>query len=232
MSAVGSAAYLQAIARSAAYEPPVDYRRAPLGSLEGEEGLAVPYNASHEAVVHVRNWSALIARKVLVEAISPSRGGARAVADKSSPYFGKSVEELHRLAKDEQTDMSWYKKAVKPLVFGLRFDGVQYLITPELEEVDIKDPATGEYKREKQPKWHLIPAGAWDLYMGNYARMRSPDFMERTKEMEQLQNRGLQRFVMSADNEAGFLEFKYEEIRYEPIKVDREKIAAGDIIEV
>lgn len=242
-----TAAELKKIADSAPYSPPIDYRANPLGTMEGEEGLAVPYNAITEAVVSVRNWSAVIERRILVEAISPQRGGGRAIADKNSPYYGKSVDELHRVAKDEQRDMSWYKMAIVPISFGLRFDGNVIEIKPDLEEVDVKVEPTEEeiakaraenkpiaprYEVQKQPKWHLIPPGAWDLYMGNYERMRSPRHLERTREMEALTNRALNRWCLGHDEGRGFLEFKREEVRYETQRVDRTKIDASQIIEV
>lgn len=235
MAGTGSAAHLIALANSpeARFAPPgYDYRSAPLGSMPGEENLTVPYNKIDEAVVHVRNWSALLPRKVLIEAVSPQRGGGRACNDKKSPFYGKTPEELRRLVKEEGADMNWYEKKIAPIIFKLRHDGRVWPIPPDLEEVESKDPETGEYKRVKQPKWHLVPPGSWDLYMGNYQRMNSADFMERTKEMEALAGRGFQKFVLSPGNEFGFLEFKREEVRYEPQTIDRDLVAASEIVEV
>lgn len=229
---MASTAELIAMAQSAPYVAPYDYRKQPLGSVAGEEGLAVPYNAVGEAVVHVRNWSALHARKVLLEAVSPQRGGARSTTTKGSPFFGKTPEELQRIVKDEGRDMNWYDIRIDPVSFGLRFDGEVIEIKPDLEEVDIKDKETGEYHTEKQPVWRLVPPGAWDLYMGNWDRMHSSHIMERTREMEALNNRGLSRFVLRSDNDFGFLEFKREEVKYEVQRLDRAKLAGSSIIEV
>jgi hypothetical protein len=229
---LATASELLAMANGAPFEPRYNYRTQPLGTLDGEAGLTVPYNMSAEAVIHVRNWSALRPRRVLVEAVSPQRGGTRQVKEKGNPNFGRTPEELQRLVKDEGRDMNWYEYKIAPIPFGLRFDGQVVEIRPDLEEVDVKNPDTGEYHMEKQPKWYLIKPGAWDLYMGNFERMQSRNNMERSKEMEQLNNRGLHRWVLSADNPYGILEFKREEIRYETQRVDRDRVSAGEIIEV
>lgn len=233
---IGSVSYLQNLANSSPFEAPIDYRRSPLGSVAGEEGLASPYNlVAQDARVQVRNWSGLIKRNVLKDSVSATRGGVVACETKGSPFYGKSPEDLRRIVKEEGRDMNWYAQEVKPLVFRVRFDGKPYEISPALYDVDgnvVPYDAAPSALGGAEPRWHNVPAGAWDLYMGNYERMRSSDFQEKTREMEAVQSRGLSKYVIQADNPFGLLEFKREEIVATPTAIDRDRISSTELLEV
>ena len=200
-----------------------DYRAVPLGSLPGEAGLQSPYNLRPDMViVKVRNLSAIHKHRIVREAVSIRRGGNEQLKDRhGKETWGSNVspaELQFRVAQGE--DVNWYEDKIVPQDFILRHDGRRYLI-PAI------DPKTGE-----NAPWITVPAGAWDLYMGNWDRMHSPSAKERATELEMLGVRGFSKWVADDDNSFGFLEFSREIVRVETATVDAALVRSGRLIEV
>jgi hypothetical protein len=200
----------------------IDYTKAPLGSLPGEQGLQAPYNGSvQNVVVRVRNLSATVKRKVAKEYVSWRRGGEVTLADKkyAEQHFGNtsSVDQLRMRAANNE-DMNLYDYRVEPQAFVLRFDNKRYEIPP--------------FDQDGNPApWITVPSGVWDLYMGNWERMHSKSGRERANEMTMLNGRNLNRFVIGESN-SGYLEFSREEIKVTEVLVDQERVRTGSLIEV
>jgi hypothetical protein len=226
----------------------INYDAVPLGTLPGEASLQAPYNLKPQnAIVRVRNLSAMRERRVIVEAISLRRGGERSVGDKKGPYFGQgvTVDALRFKAANEE-NVNWEEMRLEPQDFILRHDGVRILIPYPRDKSKPQEPTHFKDQFGKpildwpaligQPgEWVELGehSGAWDLYMGNFERMRG-DFgpRVRTDELLALNMRGQHKYVASFDNPYGFLEFERQEIRFEEAVVDAERIRSGALLEV
>jgi len=202
----------------------INYRDQPLGSLPGEQGLAVPYNQPRTTViVRVRNLSATLKRAIVREYVSIRRGGQEMLADNEGRkrFGGNAVspEVLHqRVAQGD--NMNWVENRVSPIDFRIRHDNMPYTI-------HAVDPVTGE-----NAPWYVVAPGVWDLYMGNWDRMHSRDPRDKTREIEMLITRGLNRWVATEGNPYGILEFERQEVRIEQEAIDPALISSGHLIEV
>lgn len=208
----------------------IDYNEAPLGSQPGEGHLQVPYNATPDRVlVRVRNLSATQERRVVKEAVSIRRGGNQQLKNNARrAEFGDNVAPVElqfRVAQGE--NMDWEEDVISPVDYVLRHGGQRF-------RVFAVDPVSG-----LNAPWKPVPAGAWDLYMGNHDAMTSKDQKERTDEISRMRLRNLWRWVASyknkygeLDNPYGFLEFEYEVIKVEAVAIDAREVASGQLIEV
>lgn len=199
-----------------------DYNENPLGSMPGEGHLQVPYNNVPDRVlVRVRNVSALQPRTIILESVSIRRGGNQQLKDKSRrAIFGDNVSPVELQFRVAQGDnMNWTEDKLSPVDYILRHNSQRYLIPHT-------DPKTGEVA-----PWKPVPAGAWDLYMGNWDAMHAKD-RDRTDEIGRLRTRGLDVWVRTEDNMAGILEFEREVIRVETVAVDAQMVSSGRLIEV
>jgi hypothetical protein len=221
-----------------------DYRQHPLGSLHGEEHLQAPFNLRPvNAIVRVRNMSAMVERRVVKEAISIRRGGSLSITD--GPYKnqrGVSVDAL-RFKVAEGENMNWEVMQVSPQDALLRLDGKRYLIEyprdtskPQIQ-IGV-DPLTRrpvlDYpaKMGAPGEWVAVEAGLWDLYCGNWERMHAASQRERIEELQQLAGRGMSKWVVGDDNPYGYLEFSRTEIRVDEAVVDVERMRSGMLIEI
>jgi hypothetical protein len=224
----------------------LDYRNAPLGSQRGEEHLQAPYNQRpSSAIIRVRNMSTVVARRVIIEAVSYRRGGEKSITEKSGPFHkiaNASVDALRfKVAQGE--NMNWEDMRVEPQDAVLRHDGKRFLIEykrdmSQPETVIGRDKLTGHAIVDRPPlmgepgDWVAVSEGLWDLYMGNWERMHSGSEKERIDEIMQVNGRALNRFVVGEDNPYGYLEFSRDEIRIEEAVIDNERIRAGSLIEI
>lgn len=199
-------------------------RQSPLGTGDGEGSLQAPFNASKViARVRVRNLSAIRKREHIIEPVSWLRGGEEHYDElaKAGKLPGtSSIESLHRMAAHGR-EASITNYEIAPVDVLVTFDSGQYVIPHT-------DPKTGE-----EAPWIEVPDGVYDLYVGNYQRLKDP--MERAKEIERVKNRRRDLVVREGDkdkNKWAFLEFSYEEIKPIAVAVDAERIYAGEVVEV
>ncbi len=206
-----------------------DLSERPLGSAPGESNLQTPYNASPGLVlVSIKNHSATAVRRVIDKAVSERRGGGVRALDSDMKSAGYSVETIQREAA--MRDMSSYKDVVRPQVATIRFDGKLWYIPPAKHKDEDPEPVP-------------VPEGVWDLYMGNYERMHSPDASVRLLETRYLNERwtGAHSAVMVFDadgnhdfeaNPFGFLEFIREDRSFDRHAFDTQSLPASAIVEV
>jgi hypothetical protein len=194
----------------------------PLGTVGAEAALQSPFNQKPTSViVKVKNWSAQIPRKVLKTPISFKRGAER-LTEKQK---GGMTTEAIQIASFTQ-DMSIYEDSIKPVKAVLTWNGQAYMIPPSAS-------------KEEEPVAVTVPDGVWDLYLGNYDRMRDPDPNVRVQEATLLAlRRGgrtspvIERDPHTGEISSGFLEFIREEVRPQAVAVDKAALSAGDIEEV
>lgn len=192
---------------------------SPLGTGDMEGGLQAPFNAPREhVVVKVRNLSALQKRRYVIEPISWLRGGEQYADEMQQKGKFVNLETLQKRAA-HGADVSPTEVAVKPVDVFLTFDNAHYYV-----------PAVDDKTGEKAP-WVDVPDGVYDLYVGNFQRLNDP--RERAKELERVKSRRKDYVVRAGDkNEYAFLEFSYEVIQPTAIAVDKERIYAGEVVEV
>jgi len=136
----------------------VDLKMHPLGSQRGEN-FSMPSNYRiPPARIYVINHSRTQTWTRLTIPVSALRGAEDALlADKEL----SKVYNVDTLVKqvEKGRDMSRYKTGVHPIAFKLRIPG-DYRIVPPAETAESKPIAVE------------VPEGTWDLYLGNYDRMR------------------------------------------------------------
>lgn len=130
----------------------------PLGNKSGEN-FSVPMNYREPpARIFVRNWSRTQERKDLKVAVSERRGAEEAL------IFDKELAQIYNvdtLTKrvEQGRDMNRYETHIKPIIFALKVGGRTYAIPPAKTA-------------ESEPPKVEVKEGAWDLFLGNYERMR------------------------------------------------------------
>lgn len=208
-----------------------DYKTQPLGSLPGEGHLAQPYNLVPDRVlVRVRNLSASMPRNVIKEAVSIRRGGNEQLKDKTRmATFGDRISPVELQFRVAQGDnMNWTDQITEGVDYILRHGGQRFLIP--YSEID---PKTKQHiPNGALAPWMPVPAGAWDLYMGNWDAMNSRDQKDKTDELSRLRLRYLSHWTIQDEQGYGFLEFAREVIQVETVAVDEQMLAAGRLIEV
>lgn len=198
---------------------------APLGAGQAEGGLQAPFNASKQVVlVKVRNVSAVQERLCVIERISFARGGEQYESDRRRESKGREVIDLNALrAKAFFDDVSPKEMRKQPVDVALTFDSGMYVIPAYAEGHD------GEAAHAAP--WVEVPDGVYDLYVGNFHRLRDP--RERAKELERVRSKRAD-FVIrpGSKNPAAFLEFERTVIEPKAMAVDMERVFAGDLQEV
>jgi hypothetical protein len=227
----------------------LDLQNNPLGTKAGEN-FRVPSNYQiPKARIYVVNHSRTRIWKRIAVPMSAKRGAEEVlVYDKKHEMELVdiyNVELLYRAAENGR-DMNRYEETVKPVVYAFHVGQTYYAIPPAREkEPGQKEPALPRVE---------VKEGAWDLYLGNYDRMRAvdpktgrPDMRVRQDEMEKLgvywRGRKNPVFRYTDDgvstnvevdgkpNPYGYLEFIRETVKPSMEQIDKEYLTALDLIE-
>lgn len=205
-----------------------DLKDNPLGTEAGEN-FTVPVNYRIPiARIYVVNHSLTRVRKRILEAVSYRRGAEEALMrnkDKAKVYNAellyKRVEQGH--------DMNEYETGVFPQNVKIRVGQEEKVIR------HAKD-------KETPPPRIEVKEGAWDLYLGNYERMRSDDprtVGEERSKLAQAWSRKINPVLSFTDdgvttersNPFGFLEFIRIPVTAEQEVFDREYLTSLDLVE-
>lgn len=207
----------------------LDLQNHPLGSGRGEN-FHVPMNyVLPPARIYVVNHSRVQKRKEVAVPVSAVRGAEEAL------IFDKELARIYNvdtLVKriEQGKDMNRYAMVTKPVIFTFRCGGQVYAIPPAR---DADSPPPRVEVRE----------GAWDLFLGNYQRMRSDDptmvgdEKSRLAVMWRLRHNPVLRYTddgdtTALDNPFGYIEFIRETQKQMTDPLDKEYLAALDLVEV
>jgi hypothetical protein len=207
----------------------LDLQNHPLGTGKGEN-FNVPANYRlPPARIYVINHSRTKAWKRVVIPVSDRRGAEEALIYDKELAKIYNVDTLYKRI-EQGKDMNRYKSEVHPVVFSFKCGGQTYAVPPAR---DADSPPPRVEVRE----------GAWDLFLGNYDRMRSGDSTVSGDERSRLsvawrsRHNPVMRFTDDGDateiqNEFGFLEFVRETQRQTMEPLDKEYLSALDLLEV
>ena len=227
----------------------LDLQSQPLGTGRGEN-FAVPANyAIPPARIYVVNHSRTRERKEIKVAVSVRRGAEDALIYDKELAKIYNVDTLTRRIEQGQ-DMNRYEKVIHPVIFTFKVGSPTGQGKPMVYAIP---PARDE--NSPPPRVEVVE-GAWDLFLGNYARMRGydkfadmgvkepdPTIMndERTRHAIRWQGRHnpLLRFtddgetvdVQGPDTEFAYLEFIRETQKPVTEIIDKEFLSALDIQE-
>ena len=139
----------------------IDLTEHPLGTQNGET-WNVPANYKiPPARIYVINHSRTQKWKKVKIAVSPRRGAEEALIYDKELAKIYNVDTLTRRIEQGQ-DMTRYETGVFPAIYLLQVGGHKIPVPP------AKD-------KDSAPPRVEVPEGAWDLYLGNYDRIRSAD---------------------------------------------------------
>jgi hypothetical protein len=223
----------------------LDLQNNPLGSVQGEANLQSPFNAVQQAPrVYVVNHSATVKRRWVKVAVSGRRGAREALAADPSLRKDFTPQSIYDEVRGGQ-DMNVYVEGIKPVVLKMEFNGRSFFISPaECEYEYDKDKNIVKVVRViKEAQLQLVPEGLWDLYLGNYARMRSTKQDERSHEHERIAVAWTQRYnpalIINDDGEKqtrnnpfGYVEFIRVIEREAPEEMNRDFVTAMELAEV
>jgi hypothetical protein len=134
----------------------------PLGKGAGDPNMGVASNyVPPPARIYMQNWSRTQKRKDIKVAVSARHGAEEALIYDKELAKIYNVDTLVR-AVERGVDMNRYEVVIKPVVFSFKVGGQTFAIPP------ARDSETPPPKVE-------VPEGAWDLFLGNYQRMRAKD---------------------------------------------------------
>ena len=136
-----------------------ELEQAPLGSRHGEN-LGVPVNyVIPPARIYVKNYSRTLSRKEIAVAVSARRGAEEALAYNNGELMKTyNVDTLIKRI-ESGVDMNRYTTHIHPVAFVVIVDGQATVIPPAVNA-------------ETEPPEVEVPDGAWDVFLGNYDRMR------------------------------------------------------------
>jgi hypothetical protein len=218
----------------------LELESSPLGTKRGENfGVAANY-VEPPARIYVRNWSATVERKEILVAVSTRRGAEEALNVDKDLRNIYNVDTLYRTV-EQGRDMNRYRKRIHPVIFKIQVGQKTRFIPP------AKDAS------EPPPKVE-VPEGAWDLFLGNYERMRGivRDFRgdvkrsgdatvigEETSRWNLYWSRRHNPVMSYTDdgdtvdrkNQFGFLEFIRETVEPMQEMLDKEYLTALDLVE-
>lgn len=219
----------------------IDLQNNPFGT-QGNESLTVPKNyVIPPARIYVINHSRTRKWKHVIVPVSERRGAEEVLIFDKELAKIYSIDTLYKRI-EQGKDMNRYSdeggKAGEPytvvykMQVGSPIDGrppIIYGIPPARN-------------KETPPPRVEVVEGTWDLYLGNYQRMRSKDARVVSEERANLAVRWRGRhnpvFRYTDDgettdlgNEFGFLEFVREPQRAVTVDIDKEYLSALDMIE-
>jgi len=206
-----------------------DLKQTALGMAQGEANLQTPFNGvSARSRVYIRNHSASVDRQYVKVPVSFRRGAQQALqadAELRKHYSVATVRE----SVAEGIDMNIYAVKKSPVLFATMWNGKQYRVPPAKDD------------KSEAPRVQ-VPEGVWDLLMGNWERMHSPDPQIRGEEQMRLATSMTKRnsailFVTidgereQRDNAFGFIEIERVTENMEPINPDSEFLTALELVE-
>ncbi len=218
-----------------------DVMQHPLGTQRGESfGMPMNY-VIPPADIYVVNHSRTREYKHVLVAVS-TRSGAEEAMQKDKDLRTRYNADMIYREVEKGRDMNVYRFGLKPVTFGLRIPGGRV--------VPILPAATAEDK----PVAVKVPEGTWDLYLGNYDRMRGFDRMrgkeenvtpdpriigeEKTRLAFSWRQRRNPVFAYTDDGETfqienpfGFIEFIRVPVRMVTEAVDKEYLTSLDLVE-
>ena len=213
----------------------LELQNQPLGAGKGEN-FGVPMNYTiPPARIYVVNQSRTHAWKRVVVPVSDKRGAEEALIFDKELAKIYNVDTLYKRV-EQGKDMNRYKTEVAPVIFSFRVGGVTYAIPP------ARDANTPPPRVE-------VKEGAWDIFLGNYDRMRAVDKDGRPNNTVIGDEKSRLSLAWSArhkpvfkytddgdgktiDNPYGFLEFVRETVKPMADIVDKEYLSALDLLEV
>lgn len=224
----------------------LDLQNNPLGTGKGEN-FNVPANyAIPPARVYVINHSRTKAWKRLVLAVSRLRGAEDALIYDKELAKIYNVDTLYKTIEGGR-DMSRYKNEVHPVIYSFQVGQPMMGAKPKVYGIA---PARDE--KSPPPKVEVLE-GAWDLFLGNYARMRGYDkFLNMDKKEPDLTVSGEEKTRLARywsrrlnpvlrftddgettemNNEHGFLEFVRETVTPQTEVLDKEYLSSLDLVE-
>jgi hypothetical protein len=237
--------------RAVALSTLLDINQTPVGQGKGEN-FNVPSNYQiPPARIYVINHSRTKKWKRVVYAVSTQRGAEEALIYDKELAKVYNVDTLYKRV-EQGKDMNRYKEEVKPVVFLLTVGAPVAGLKP-VKPLRIPIPPARD-ENTRPPKVE-VPEGAWDLYLGNYARMKGyarfsdmliegkqPDPMvmgeEKSRHALNWRSRHNPVFRITDDGDSedqnnpyGFLEFVRETVQPVQETMDKEYLAALDMIE-
>ncbi len=225
-------------ARQQALAAWLDLQNHPLGTERGEN-FSVPTNYRiPPARIYVINHSRTMKWKRIVVPVSSRRGAEEALIYDKELAKIYNVDTLYR-AIDGGRDMNRYKAEIHPVIFSFKVGAPMGGLKPVPPVTYAIPPARNA---ESAPPRVEVLEGSWDLFLGNYDRMRSEDPMVLGEEKSRLSIRWRSRHnpVMrftddgvstNIDNEYGFLEFVRETQKQVMEPMDKEYLQALDLME-
>jgi hypothetical protein len=199
-----------------------------LGGAPGDPNLNMPFGSKLPAArIFLRNHSTKQLRKFKQISVSARRGAAQALA------ADKKLREIYNMATFYDAvkageDLNVYGEKKQSILYAPKFDGRAWNIPPA--------------RGEEEPPTVQVPEGLWDLLMGNYERMHSPDHRVRAEEAVRYANSMVFKvsyilFVtvdgnrQMRDNPFGFIEIERRTERFAPVHVDSEFLTALEMVE-
>lgn len=139
----------------------VSLNQNPLGSM-ANENFSVPSNYRvPPARIYVINHSRTRKWKRITIPVSIRQGADQALmADREFRQLYGNEDMVYKAVRDGR-DMNRYKEEVKPVVWKLALPGGKFVPIPPAHE-DTPDKLI----------MVEVPDGTWDIYLGNYERMR------------------------------------------------------------
>ena len=209
-----------------------DLREHPLGSQNGEN-WTVPANYKiPPARIYVVNHSRTKEWKKVKIAVSARRGAEEALIYDKELAKIYNVDTLTRRIEQGQ-DMTRYETGIFPAIYMIQVGGHKIPVPP------AKDKTSPPPRVE-------VPEGAWDLYLGNYDRIRHEDptvvGAEKTRLSVAWRSRHNPVFAFTDDasgeavtekipNPFGFIEFIRVTQRAVTDPIDKEYLSALDLVE-
>jgi len=207
----------------------LDLQQTRLGDAPGDPDFTRPHNASPPvARIFLRNHSAKRERTYTKVAVSFKRGAARALQADAKLRQIYNIATINEAVRDGQ-DMNVYDQKTQPVMFAPKFNGVMYPIPPAADSAS-------------EPPLVQVPEGLWDLLMGNWDRMHSPDERVRTEESMRLalMRSGKKNPILFVtvdgertmlDNPFGFIEIERRTEKMDPIAPTTDFLTALDLVE-
>jgi hypothetical protein len=204
----------------------LELKNAGAQNPEGVQDVPANYRIP-PARIYVVNHSRTLPWKRVKIAVSAQRGAEEALIYDKELAKVYNVDTLIR-AVERGRDMNRYETSIKPIVYSFSVGRTVYGIPPsrtaesECPKVEVKE-------------------GAWDLFLGNYDRMNSPDITVSGDEKSRLAIRWKYRYnpvksftddgvTTDLGNPHGFLEFIRETTKPAEELFDKEYLSALDFM--
>lgn len=214
----------------------LDLQNHPLGTGRGENFTVAANYVIPPARIYMLNHSRTKSWKRVWIPVSERRGAEEALIYDKELAKIYNVDTLTRRV-EQGKDMTRYKTEVHPVVFSFKVGGQVYAIPPARD-------------KDSLPPKVEVREGAWDLFLGNYQRMRATDAKtgapnpivigeEKTRLSIMWRSRHNPVFQYTDDGDAteienpyGFIEFVRETQVATRDVVDKEYLSALDLVEV